>query len=519
MKRESRENPKPQPESAPKDGAETVKVVQNKAPSATIANTRRKKNVKGFEKETFNKAALEVGSLKVSIWDYGGQAVFYTLHHIFLTKWGVYLLVFNPKAYLADPTSTENYLRFWLHSVRIHAPEAPIIMVATFASEVDRRKWNKLNKMIAKLVKRSTSSHNLIPCDELFYFPIDNRTKSGVDALRQAAEEAISKQDVVNFPVSLQWMQALDASLDKKTPWIRFAQYKEIATAVGVNSSEEINAMLALFHELGVILHFTSTEALREFVVTSPDWLIANVSKLIRDSSLHKLDTRTLVSAGLRADMETLHAKALVSRDLLEFFWGRTEAAFLLDLMRSLFLLSNWKFRSQEELYLVPSMIQGNRENVDGKSKNTDLSTCALCEIRFEYLLPGVLERLVCLCVEYSSTREDTLEPMLSKHFCRVWFSDSYFVDLSPTGETIRVVISDEDMAMACMNVLISMLRKVNLDIMGSGLIYDVFMREGSKMLPYRKAKKRLMTKGHTSNSDDQHNMTSLEVDSFLQSF
>ena len=30
--------------------------------------------------------------LSFSIWDYGGQKVFYTLHHLFLTEFGVYLL-------------------------------------------------------------------------------------------------------------------------------------------------------------------------------------------------------------------------------------------------------------------------------------------------------------------------------------------------------------------------------------------------------------------------------------------
>lgn len=30
--------------------------------------------------------------LSFSIWDYGGQRVFYTLHHLFLTEYGVYLL-------------------------------------------------------------------------------------------------------------------------------------------------------------------------------------------------------------------------------------------------------------------------------------------------------------------------------------------------------------------------------------------------------------------------------------------
>lgn len=480
----------------------------------------RKKKVKGFEKESFSKAALEVGSVKISIWDYGGQAVFYTLHHVFLTKWGVYLLVFNPKAYLIKPAATESYLRFWLHSVRLHAPEAPIIMVATFACEMDRRKWNKVNKMLRKLLQQMTVEPPLVRCGDSPFFAIDNKTKRGVQALRLAAEETIVQQDVVNFPVSLQWMQALDAALDHKAPWIKLQHFKAFAAAVQVTSSEEINAMLALFHELGVILHFTSTESLQELVVTDPDWLIDNVSKVIRDASLHSVTSARLTSAGLGADLETLHKRALASRDLLEFFWGRQEAIFLLDLMRSLFLVSNWKFRTNEEVFLVPSMIRNDSEALDlkGESERVKREGGAACEIRFEYLLPGVLERLVCLCVEYSSTREGTREPKLAKSSCRVWLNRSYFVDLCATGEIIEVVISDAAKVVTCMNVLTSMLRKVNLDTMGSGLIYSVFMEEAGQMVPYSKAKARFSDDGAGQSVDDQ-NMTSVEFGSFLDSF
>ena len=33
--------------------------------------------------------------LVITAWDYGGQSVFYALHHLFLTRYGVYLVVFN----------------------------------------------------------------------------------------------------------------------------------------------------------------------------------------------------------------------------------------------------------------------------------------------------------------------------------------------------------------------------------------------------------------------------------------
>merc|ERR1711871_1275209 len=37
--------------------------------------------LKGAEKDT----------LKLGIWDYGGQEIFYAVHHLFLTRFGVYL--------------------------------------------------------------------------------------------------------------------------------------------------------------------------------------------------------------------------------------------------------------------------------------------------------------------------------------------------------------------------------------------------------------------------------------------
>ena len=43
--------------------------------------------------------------LTLSIWDYGGQEVFYALHHVFLSKFGVYCVVFD-MCLLAGRTST-----------------------------------------------------------------------------------------------------------------------------------------------------------------------------------------------------------------------------------------------------------------------------------------------------------------------------------------------------------------------------------------------------------------------------
>ena len=63
--------------------------------------------------------------LTFTIWDYGGQTVFYTLHHLFLTKYGVYLIVFDMSKFLGkyDDAHAEavQFLRFWIRSVMVSA--------------------------------------------------------------------------------------------------------------------------------------------------------------------------------------------------------------------------------------------------------------------------------------------------------------------------------------------------------------------------------------------------------------
>jgi hypothetical protein len=78
--------------------------------------------------------------LILSVFDYGGQSIFNVIHHFFLTRYGVYLLVFNME-WLAGGDAVQqrnclDYLRFWLNSVVIHTlnkkgETAPVAFVGT----------------------------------------------------------------------------------------------------------------------------------------------------------------------------------------------------------------------------------------------------------------------------------------------------------------------------------------------------------------------------------------------------
>ena len=85
--------------------------------------------------------------LTLSLWDYGGQDVFLSLHHLFLSRYGVYVVVFD----MADMTATQRLcergrasvstLRFWLMTIAVHSlgrdgKTAPIMIVGTHKDQV-----------------------------------------------------------------------------------------------------------------------------------------------------------------------------------------------------------------------------------------------------------------------------------------------------------------------------------------------------------------------------------------------
>ena len=76
----------------------------------------------------------------LSLWDYGGQRIFHCLHPLFLSRYGIYFVVFNlvRMALSGDGERVEcvKDLRFWLSSVAVHGRGAPVLIVGTHKDQV-----------------------------------------------------------------------------------------------------------------------------------------------------------------------------------------------------------------------------------------------------------------------------------------------------------------------------------------------------------------------------------------------
>lgn len=451
--------------------------------------------------------------LALSVWDYGGQSVFYTLHHLFLTNYGMYLVVFDGRSMepLGTPIPSLDYLRFWLNSIFLHAPEAPVLLVGTFAEEIANLELvdTRVKDVIGGFDQVLTQAQG-----QLSFFPVDNKSGRGIKDLREMIEWSLSKQSYFNFQVSVVWMKALDALRRSKSSWLTWKTVVETTRPAGIASEEELREMLQLFHELGIVFYFTATEELRNVVVTDPQWLADSISKVIRDKDLHPFNAEKLHQSGLTEDAGTLLQQALVSRDLLEFLWEPSTVGFLLDLMRSLLLLSDWTFSTSAKAFLVPSMIKTSPpEKV--------YSNGEVVEFAFEFLPQGVFERVVCLCVEYSAGFEDTTQPKLFKDVCHVDLSRGVNIVLSCSRE--EGVIRAFSLQTAAgrlprmLSILRTMMGKVRDEVMGGERFrYSLRLSSEEGIVGYDEAKELQMEPWFQASETEEESLFENRLNLFI---
>jgi len=436
-----------------------------------------------FNDKLFLEAKRNKDTLTLSVWDFGGQDVFFSMHHIFLTKTGIYLLVFDIREVLQTDTREEalDNMSFWLRSINLHAPSAPVMLVGTFSDTVQKREQMLF---VDKAVEEAVLPFSQLARNEtenLSFLPIDNKTSSGIVALRLMIERVTRNDEAVNDSVSMRWILLLDEILSKRNEdrnFLTLTDVKELGARVGVNQAEEIEAALRLYHERGMLIHLTSTEILKNIVTIVPQWLVASLSKVIRDDDVHSLDIQNYRAVGLEEDVERTFNEALASRDFLEYVWPKSQVDFFIELMRQTLLLSLWNC-SKEKYYLVPSLLK----NIYQGPRIT--GACIVFDFSNGFLPKGLFQRLLCLCIEYTSMRNSAAAKQMSKpevyqNFCSMPFDRDHmmYLEEDSTLQLITVIVQDETQAARTLEIVLSMIRKINCDVMGSGLKWKTLLED-----------------------------------------
>lgn len=391
-------------------------------------------------------------SITFSTWDFGGQSVFHNLHHLFLSRYSVYLVVFKMPHMMKDPQRAVEMIRYWLNSLALHAKGAPILSVGTHKDQVKTsEEHKKISEMLLeilgdRLVEQVTPFAKEQE-DGLWFYPIDNslsgaRSPDPVVAELRHAIEVVAKEDPEEYlerPIPIRWHGILDILLKQEESFLTMTEMKRMA-AEQCLPAWQLMPMLEMFHELGVLFHFSTPAELREIVILQPQWLVSGMCQVIFDWSLHEQEHHKVIKLEMKSAYDSWREKGMVTRRLLDRLWefGFEEPhlkAFLLRFMEEVALVCE----VDPGTFLVPCLLP------PAAAVETAAPQSFVLDFGASFLPDSLFRRLICYAVQKSS-RKDRLRLFASHgflsfegHDCCIHAkleSDEIQVDLSSQSDT-----------------------------------------------------------------------------------
>ncbi|HPI09156.1 MAG TPA: COR domain-containing protein, partial [Saprospiraceae bacterium] len=217
-------------------------------------------------------------SLKINVWDFGGQEVYHNTHRFFLTTRALYMLVWDKSTQedaLLHPDRDDHDRNFtheyWLQNVKMLSAGSPVLMVQNKA-ETGREPLNQ-QAFVPKFNVRD-------------FVEVSAATGLDIGRLQEKLLEqyhaAPGLKDLIGYDLPANWIavrKELEA-LAAKQPYIKYDAYLDICQKheLSADAPEKLSAFLT---EIGVLLHFPQHRTLREMVILNPVWATEMIYRVL----------------------------------------------------------------------------------------------------------------------------------------------------------------------------------------------------------------------------------------------
>ncbi|KAK7503510.1 hypothetical protein BaRGS_00005049 [Batillaria attramentaria] len=198
----------------------------------------------------------EEGPITYSVWDFAGQTVYYNTHQFFLSDRAVYLLLWNIRL-----GHEHAGLDFWLSSISVHAPKAPIFVVGTHVDQV-----SKVELPMREMRERYSQIVD--------FFFVSSFSGQGIQDLREQMIDVTLQQQYMGEKIPGVWL-SFEEALKRITgrSVIPYSELERIANTSGIFETSEVIQAVQFLHELGSLQHFTN-DFLKDQVVINPQWIV-----------------------------------------------------------------------------------------------------------------------------------------------------------------------------------------------------------------------------------------------------
>lgn len=197
-------------------------------------------------------------TMRLNVWDFGGQEIYHATHQFFLTKRSLYILLDDTRK--DHRTVQDEGFKYWLEAVELLGDKSPVLIFQNEkggrSKDIDMR---GIKGRFPNVMERYAGN---------LEFP------TGTKGIREAVELFSQQLQHIGEKLPAKWVNIRKdiSNMAKAHPFIPIDKYYSTYA-----SHLELDKDKALFlsdylHDLGVFLHFQDDELLKRIVILQNEW-------------------------------------------------------------------------------------------------------------------------------------------------------------------------------------------------------------------------------------------------------
>jgi internalin A len=296
-------------------------------------------------------------TVRLNVWDFGGQEMMHATHQFFMTERSLYLLVLNGREGGEDIDA-----EYWLKHIESFGGDSPVIVVqnkiAQHPFELNYRGLQARYPQIQGFVKT------------------DCKEQVGIQQIRELIKQVVESMPEVRMEFPSDWFNVKERLELMPDEHLDHRDFVGLCNDEGITDESDQDKLALVLHCLGVALTYRDDSRLRETSVLKPEWVTHGIYGI--------LNAKVIADRQGELRLSDL-AKILSTRR-----YPVDKHLFLVELMRKFSLC--FPFPDGADRYLVPELL--------GKEESEDASTfqperCLNFEYKYGLLSEGLLPRFI----------------------------------------------------------------------------------------------------------------------------
>lgn len=302
-------------------------------------------------------------SVRLNVWDFGGQEIMHATHQFFLTKRSLYLLVLDSRH-----NERQSRIEYWLKLIHSFGEDSPVIVVCNKCDQQQMQlDWKGLKAKYPQ-IRRYVKA---VSCAD----------GSGLKDVVRGIRHEIARLAHVDSPFLETWFGVKEQLEAMSDSYIPYTDYTEQCRQGGITEEKEQRQLIEFLHDLGIVLHFHDHPILRDLNILNPLWVTTAVYRILTCRELSA--ARGVLTFG---ELGTLLDKVAEER----FSYPPERQTFVIEMMRRFELLFDFEGQINKK-FLVPGLLP--LEQPEGVDDDWD-DALGFC-FQYEVLPQSVISRFI----------------------------------------------------------------------------------------------------------------------------